>query len=696
MSNYELFAPFEDRCYAFNAFEDNEEGVNSAFYLDDVDIDDDHNDDDNTSHQSMDEMVMEDSSDQQQHNDSNEEPFLIRLLRASDWSMARQRIATHPHEAQWKDYCNNETALHAAFTSTGSDGDNLSSGMDGGDGDGDSDIDNEEDHTHLQLNIHVPSDIIQDIMAIAGAKSTVAPTPRGASVIDLILLSWCDVMKVVGGGQCAVKDNDLQFLPPVYEYELRKQAICYILSNGSDLNDASTESASLPSSTMEYLWSWIFHSNRFFNNYRELDAVVKYLGEDTVNDNETKLGRSENTYHSQPAKKKRKKIKMGKTNDTNENDNQCKHNKVAAYVQFFISIMDVLLSHAHEQKCHYSHRCVNNLVIESNPQHVQVPETQPKESTASRQKRRTPQTKTIENNNTTNVHKPTLLHVLLQLYNRQKSSSVPILILQLVIKSSPLAVCGSSFDERGNSPLIVAITSKESHWNNSGDRWNQNQTTMAPNVSFSSSSWSSPPMSRKVTVMKAILDHSPGCSSIPNAKTQRLPLHIALDYSDCEHEKNSDTDKKLCANDQNDLFCRCGEERICLCFCTKNNGHSTTTQKRLTWDSGISLLVHDSPHVLCEKDTKTGLYAFALAAAGTREVAVAATTTASEDSADMISDDDIAASDCTSSTITSMSADDRGDVAWLNTIYQLLLFNPTVVSRDPRMNIRDTVKKIAI
>jgi hypothetical protein len=90
--------------------------------------------------------------------------------------------------------------------------------------------------------------------------------------------------------------------------------------------------------------------------------------------------------------------------------------------------------------------------------------------------------------------------------------------------------------------------------------------------------------SHKLTVLEAIIDQSPGCSSIPHGESKRLPIHSALDAN---------------GNDNN---------------CTTTN-ISKRRNARMTWDDGISLLVHDAPTVLCKKDVKTGLYAFALAAA---------------------------------------------------------------------------------
>ena len=691
-------------------------------------------------------------------------PYLIYLLRSSDWSLALRRLTTHPQEAQWKGY-NNETTLHAAFTNSmdyyGDDilyrrtatlnnhihnevDDDFNIHYNNDDMNNIDDKDNDE-----CLNMHVPLSIIQQIITINGNQIANQRMDGSTSVLDLILSSWCDVIRILVAGihtdghdghsygqqsilsnpgdWIVVKDDDLDLLPSIYEYELRKKVIQYIMmtcrnSRSSNVNETSDISCS-NSNTMEHLWNWIILSNKFLCHYNDLSSVMRQLDVDKrecyhnnngSNFNDNSLNKSQNMSNCEKRKRD--------TSFQNDESSTSGVNKVVTYVQFFISIVEIiLLSPSNDHINNKKKRNTDN--ANKNRKKVKkestIEEIAPSYHVALQQQF-TPTLTSTTKPTTINMF---LLHVLLQIYNIKKSTSIPILILKLAIKSCGSKLC-EAVDEEGRTPLIIAITSNECHWNHShhshyyhyddddsdsnSDDESDNEdnnysdddndddimnslhhktTTLSETIRRKKTRKrirkSQQYYANKIEIMKALLDQSPGSASIPHGITKRLPLHLALDY----YIHNIDSTGCISGNANCGYGCQGTGNYISTDAGTSAEFATTTPEKirhrsescrngqrcmkkRLTWDSGVSLLVDDSPHVLCEKDVKTGLFPFALAAAVySREMHNEGSRNESlkYDSYDGEKAD-------------GGEFDDEDNYVCLDTVYKLLLSNPTVLS----------------
>ena len=110
-------------------------------------------------------------------------PKLITLLRSSNWNMALERMRTHPQESRWKGI-DGETALHSAF---------------------------------VDCTEHVPLSIVLGITSASENMHLVSCKMRGCTVLDSVLLSWCDMIR-------------MDKIVPTYEYRLRFQVIHKLIS----------------------------------------------------------------------------------------------------------------------------------------------------------------------------------------------------------------------------------------------------------------------------------------------------------------------------------------------------------------------------------------------------------------------------------------------------------------------------------
>jgi len=121
------------------------------------------------------------SVDQQQQIDMT--PKLIILLRSSNWTMALERMRNFPQESRWKGL-DGETALHSAF---------------------------------VDCTEHVPLSIVLGIASASENIHLVSCKMRECTVLDSVLLSWCDMIRMAK-------------IVPTYEYRLRFQVIHKLIS----------------------------------------------------------------------------------------------------------------------------------------------------------------------------------------------------------------------------------------------------------------------------------------------------------------------------------------------------------------------------------------------------------------------------------------------------------------------------------
>lgn len=593
-------------------------------------------------------------------------PQLIHLLRSSNWTLALQRLATHPHEAKFLG-ANNETTLHVAFSSSGVDADAANNDDDTSydNFSEECDFDDENNHQGEYLNIHVPLAIVQKIIEINGVQILDERMDGSTSVMDLILSSWCDIIRIITAGvgknhsycntnnhgdfAVLLYDKDLDLLPSLYEYQLRKQVIQYITMSASSPSSLSRKQQLLPlchdnnnetnticsDSTMEYLWNWIDLSNLFLTHYHDLDSLMKCLEfENSENDN--------CAIDIRGHKRQRTSLEQGDEQSsfiiTRHSYNQSCI-KVARYVQFLFSVMDMLLlSDCDDDTATNNSSCRLPTVKNS------------KLSATTMSIYRQQQLQLSKSTNSKRPKHTCFLHVLLQLYNNTKSSYVPILIIKLAIKLFGSRAC-NMFDNEGRTPLIIAITSNErqrrgiTNRNNYGTLrevcgdYSCENTCGDDDIDYHSIDSIQDEMIMKtryqqhlsqssidkLLLIKTLLDQSPSSASIPHAKTKQFPLHLAL----------------------------------------VDGESSSPIRKRLSWYDGIALLVHDSPHVLCEKDINTGLYAFALAAISSSHKTIQRCNPLST---------------AKDSHVTSYADSNEDDNSCLDTVYQLLLSNPNVLS----------------
>jgi hypothetical protein len=128
-------------------------------------------------------LVHDEDEDTDSSNASQQDatPRLIILLRSSNWPMALERMRTHPQESIWRGF-DGETALHSAF---------------------------------VDCTKHVPFPIVLGLAS--GNEDLVSSQMRECTVLDSILLSLCDVLR-------------MPKKIPTYEFRLRFQVIHKLIS----------------------------------------------------------------------------------------------------------------------------------------------------------------------------------------------------------------------------------------------------------------------------------------------------------------------------------------------------------------------------------------------------------------------------------------------------------------------------------
>ena len=128
-------------------------------------------------------VESEDDEDSDDSSIQSCSPQLITLLRSSNWPRALERLRTHPQETSWIGR-DGETPLHAAF---------------------------------VDCTKHVPLPILVGITSASGDMNIVSKKMGESTVLDSILLSWCDLIRT---GETV----------PAYEYRLRFQVIYKLIS----------------------------------------------------------------------------------------------------------------------------------------------------------------------------------------------------------------------------------------------------------------------------------------------------------------------------------------------------------------------------------------------------------------------------------------------------------------------------------
>jgi len=397
-----------------------------------------------------------------------QEPRLVMLLHKLLWPEALERVRSNPSECHWVSD-DGLTVLHAAF---------------------------------LDCSHHVPLAIVLSIIEASNNPGIVSQKMRnGCTVLDSILLSWCDLIR---SGQIVNS----------YEYRLRFQVLYRLVS----LDPQKI----ISHKTLEYL----FHFVRLWVDGYSCDG-----------DRDSDL--DANHCHSDCHRKGNGANPMfaGATRPMNISTS---HHRIGNQISFIFAVVDLLLF------VHQYHR-IRSIETSKSPPAIDRPYSN-------------------------------FVNRLLEI---RQTYHVPTLILYLSLEkfgSSPLECC-QEYDDSGRTPLIHAILSQPLPFINTH---NINRDDRHCHSSESSS------VVVTKTLINTILRQGPGTASLSFADG-RYPLHLAISRGMCS--------------------CSLKEER------EKATKVTTCIDRKFTWNTGISLIVFDSPHILREKDVRSGLYPFMQAAA---------------------------------------------------------------------------------